>query len=125
MRSGAVTAGRSESFPFFFQAEDGIRDLTVTGVQTCALPISSQPTVGSRTPLTGGTAIGATAALEGNDHRFPSAVAYDPAAEIPPPIPPTPPGPFPFGRVISHEWSTHTVEVAPSTCKAYAFVGGS
>src|SRR2546427_6868980 len=29
----------SPSF-FFFQAEDGIRDLTVTGVQTCALPIS-------------------------------------------------------------------------------------
>src|SRR5256886_3444360 len=27
---------------FFFQAEDGIRDLTVTGVQTCALPISWQ-----------------------------------------------------------------------------------
>src|SRR2546427_2963822 len=26
---------------FFFQAEDGIRDLTVTGVQTCALPISN------------------------------------------------------------------------------------
>src|SRR5207248_8556596 len=25
---------------FFFQAEDGIRDRTVTGVQTCALPIS-------------------------------------------------------------------------------------
>src|SRR5256886_17120602 len=25
---------------FFFQAEDGIRDLTVTGVQTCAFPIS-------------------------------------------------------------------------------------
>src|SRR5438270_6665990 len=24
---------------FFFQAQDGIRDLTVTGVQTCALPI--------------------------------------------------------------------------------------
>src|SRR5256886_8299334 len=29
-------------FFFFFQAEDGIRDLTVTGVQTCALPISFQ-----------------------------------------------------------------------------------
>src|SRR2546430_12981813 len=29
---------------FFFQAEDGIRDLTVTGVQTCALPISNQGT---------------------------------------------------------------------------------
>src|SRR2546430_2185385 len=27
------------AFSFFFQAEDGIRDLTVTGVQTCALPI--------------------------------------------------------------------------------------
>src|SRR6266478_8284435 len=30
---------------FFFQAEDGIRDLTVTGVQTCALPISPASTV--------------------------------------------------------------------------------
>src|SRR2546430_7369107 len=29
---------------FFFQAEDGIRDLTVTGVQTCALPISRDDT---------------------------------------------------------------------------------
>src|SRR5207248_7593988 len=28
-------------YHFFFQAEDGIRDRTVTGVQTCALPISS------------------------------------------------------------------------------------
>src|SRR5262249_59612383 len=28
-------------FFFFFQAEDGIRDWSVTGVQTCALPISS------------------------------------------------------------------------------------
>src|SRR2546427_4273126 len=31
-------------FFFFFQAEDGIRDLTVTGVQTCALPIWSRET---------------------------------------------------------------------------------
>src|SRR2546425_8690197 len=30
---------------FFFQAEDGIRDKLVTGVQTCALPISSADTV--------------------------------------------------------------------------------
>src|SRR5258707_8358268 len=29
------------SFFFFFQAEDGIRDIGVTGVQTCALPISA------------------------------------------------------------------------------------
>ena len=28
---------------FFFQAEDGIRDYDVTGVQTCALPISVRP----------------------------------------------------------------------------------
>src|SRR2546429_2184800 len=40
---------------FFFQAEDGIRDVAVTGVQTCALPISmlSQPSflqeIGERT----------------------------------------------------------------------------
>src|SRR4051794_41886709 len=30
-------------FFFFFQAEDGIRDGRVTGVQTCALPISCRP----------------------------------------------------------------------------------
>src|SRR5690606_39970497 len=30
---------------FFFQAEDGIRDFHVTGVQTCALPISASLTV--------------------------------------------------------------------------------
>src|SRR6266496_4833647 len=30
---------RAGSLMFFFQAEDGIRDLYVTGVQTCALPI--------------------------------------------------------------------------------------
>src|SRR6266850_2631822 len=29
-------------FFFFFQAEDGIRDYKVTGVQTCALPISAK-----------------------------------------------------------------------------------
>src|SRR2546430_8627901 len=32
-------SGEKKSVFFFFQAEDGIRDLTVTGVQTCALPI--------------------------------------------------------------------------------------
>src|SRR2546427_12132822 len=35
-----MTPMRELRFFFFFQAEDGIRDLTVTGVQTCALPIS-------------------------------------------------------------------------------------
>src|SRR2546422_11350749 len=32
-------------FVFFFQAEDGIRDVAVTGVQTCALPISTNTPV--------------------------------------------------------------------------------
>src|SRR5690349_23617408 len=42
---GASTEGnlldrtRRKPVTFFFQAEDGIRDLYVTGVQTCALPI--------------------------------------------------------------------------------------
>src|SRR5690349_24116578 len=35
-------------FFFFFQAEDGIRDLDVTGVQTCALPISRSGRRGRR-----------------------------------------------------------------------------
>src|SRR5256885_9674215 len=35
---------------FFFQAEDGIRDYKVTGVQTCALPISMLTLI-SATPL--------------------------------------------------------------------------
>src|SRR5438034_4471727 len=35
-----LVSSRLTSFFFFFQAEDGIRDHCVTGVQTCALPIS-------------------------------------------------------------------------------------
>src|SRR2546430_11429001 len=38
---------------FFFQAEDGIRDLTVTGVQTCALPISAWARNASESRITG------------------------------------------------------------------------
>src|SRR5688572_32420210 len=37
-------------FFFFFQAEDGIRDLTVTGVQTCALPILIDGEMPGRAP---------------------------------------------------------------------------
>src|SRR2546430_4348084 len=36
----ALLARHGSVYDFFFQAEDGMRDLTVTGVQTCALPIS-------------------------------------------------------------------------------------
>src|SRR2546429_1835770 len=35
--------GKESIIFFFFQAEDGIRDVAVTGVQTCALPISRTP----------------------------------------------------------------------------------
>src|SRR2546425_79416 len=50
---------------FFFQAEDGIRDKLVTGVQTCALPISTvQPwtTVGSHCDIRCGVLSRAVAA---------------------------------------------------------------
>src|SRR2546429_2177678 len=47
---------------FFFQAEDGIRDVAVTGVQTCALPISAgADTWGSALV---GTPVGMTAAVD-------------------------------------------------------------
>src|SRR5260370_6260812 len=36
---GIARPALADSFVFFFQAEDGIRDSSVTGVQTCALPI--------------------------------------------------------------------------------------
>src|SRR5256885_8470122 len=49
---------------FFFQAEDGIRDYKVTGVQTCALPISD-----------GGMAI--PGALVGNGKEQLQAIAYE------------------------------------------------
>src|SRR5690348_18472363 len=41
-------------FFFFFQAEDGIRDGRVTGVQTCALPISSGGSGARDAPRLGG-----------------------------------------------------------------------
>src|SRR5438105_8393215 len=47
MREGLIgppadqSTGELTDWLFFFQAEDGIRDPLVTGVQTCALPISS------------------------------------------------------------------------------------
>src|SRR5256885_4835887 len=41
MTDAAKRCIRSSVVFFFFQAEDGIRDYKVTGVQTCALPICS------------------------------------------------------------------------------------
>src|SRR5438094_1902298 len=61
-------------FFFFFQAEDGIRDRTVTGVQTCALPISISADV-----LVGGAQLvnGRPARTRGYEH-----LAQAVAAEI-------------------------------------------
>src|SRR5207249_7635213 len=49
---------------FFFQAEDGIRDRNVTGVQTCALPICGRGSSGRRS---GASLLGAV--LRGVDPR--------------------------------------------------------
>src|SRR5256885_7271831 len=43
LAGNASSNDRWQSIFFFFQAEDGIRDLTVTGIQTCAVPISFKP----------------------------------------------------------------------------------
>src|SRR2546430_8389041 len=63
-------------FFFFFQAEDGIRDLTVTGVQTCALPIladlvESRDAAGRRYfPLRGGTQTAEPIEIRALHHAF-------------------------------------------------------
>src|SRR2546425_1427676 len=55
-RNGTRTAGVADAQRsarnvfFFFQAEDGIRDKLVTGVQTCALPISDRLETGDAWP---------------------------------------------------------------------------
>src|SRR3954451_19294388 len=57
-------------FFFFFQAEDGIRDADVTGVQTCALPISGQTGLGFPESVGGqGNPGGAIAAFETMGHH--------------------------------------------------------
>src|SRR3712207_9443981 len=78
-------------FIFFFQAEDGIRDIGVTGVQTCALPICRRPPgrpdpPGSR-PLTANTVTlfpnrrkrGWRAAILGADTARPGGTEIPPA----------------------------------------------
>src|SRR5690625_7551428 len=52
---------------FFFQAEDGIRDGHVTGVQTCALPISLPEDAGAH-PDHGGTGVDRDLQVPGHPH---------------------------------------------------------
>src|SRR5690554_7653703 len=49
-RECAVSKASGCDVSFFFQAEDGIRDADVTGVQTCALPISSNACLARKCP---------------------------------------------------------------------------
>src|SRR5690606_39988814 len=63
---------------FFFQAEDGIRDFHVTGVQTCALPISARPELPRPEPYPPGP------------RPSPRPEPYPPEP-YPPPQPPRPP----------------------------------
>src|SRR5205807_2965343 len=68
-------------FFFFFQAEDGIRDYKVTGVQTCALPISTVrfETTSSAAPVSRGSISGipacATSVTRGCDPEAASSFA--------------------------------------------------
>src|SRR5205823_8125146 len=56
---------------FFFQADDGIRDKLVTGVQTCALPISTE-----RAACQGDVASGRAPRCFGRAQRFYRAVEF-------------------------------------------------
>src|SRR5258707_9586254 len=68
---------RRWAFFFFFQAEDGIRDIGVTGVQTCALPIflrSGRNLEGTWSDVNGGRPLSACFAAR----RTPNWWPYDP-----------------------------------------------
>src|SRR5690349_23474768 len=54
-------------FVFFFQAEDGIRDLYVTGVQTCALPICAARVVAA---ITGGSMLDGVVEASGRPQQL-------------------------------------------------------
>src|SRR5256885_2960071 len=61
----------SFSFFFFFQAEDGIRDYKVTGVQTCALPISLTAVTRMLARLVDVITLDGTVATDGFDDTTP------------------------------------------------------
>src|SRR2546425_2336584 len=69
---------------FFFQAEDGIRDKLVTGVQTCALPILDVETTGVRAQNGGRILEVAVAILEGRTIHLGFEALLDPGTPIPP-----------------------------------------
>src|SRR5260370_8328600 len=113
---GVETTCVAEGFSFFFQAEDGIRDSSVTGVQTCALPISDAAACGepARRILVEEFVPGPETALEGvlvdgrlevlalfdkpdplDGPYFPEPIYPTPSRLPAPAHPPTPPCPAP------------------------------
>src|SRR3712207_8756024 len=68
---------------FFFQAEDGIRDIGVTGVQTCALPISFADRVDQICAVNFNNAMAAQEEIEAEgESRGGSDVAIETAIEL-------------------------------------------
>src|SRR5437764_4055201 len=65
-------------FVFFFQAEDGIRDTSVTGVQTCALPISSSGATAAAGAATSGVPVTAVREVIGVVKAFATTVGEGP-----------------------------------------------
>src|SRR6266436_1821626 len=80
---------------FFFQAEDGIRDVAVTGVQTCALPIcpvSNVPRIAPRNPSGIETTVGLTSGQIASAPRTPGPIIANTTDETrPTSMPPTTP----------------------------------
>src|SRR5438445_9220395 len=74
-------------FFFFFQAEDGIRDIGVTGVQTCALPISLNRSSARSRSICAGTPPGLMLPAP----PIPPTPTTSPAPTFAPPPPPHPP----------------------------------
>src|SRR3989449_1794410 len=68
-------------FFFFFQAEDGIRDVAVTGVQTCALPISDLLQAGGAEAISEGLADRCQLRLIQPDLIAPAGLASAPAGK--------------------------------------------
>src|SRR5436309_6754302 len=79
-------------FFFFFQAEDGIRDFHVTGVQTCALPISLGPMYRQHgSPSTCAAILRKIGAMTSHDSREPPGMSEGPlSAPSSPPETPIP-----------------------------------
>src|SRR5207245_6777394 len=67
---------------FFFQAEDGIRDATVTGVQTCALPIYPGAGQAERPPALGEVPVVADVHADPADRGVEDRVAHVARPEV-------------------------------------------